>query len=231
MKLKKQISSLLYLVIAIYVCMILQCYPSVVCADEPPSTVVEAATKGLPFFLKAIPSGLIDQYGFADKREYEVAQLGKPYHLNTILPEAILNASSSSNIEYIISPTTQWYFPVVVNGEPRVVLKVDFIEGEWKAFGIGMSPLARDLASTNLEYPPSQGFEMTLVVIYQAGPIYCMLIKRGDECYFLPLGKGRSWLGLENISKANAGMKAVQENIVTRLQYLVRNNLNVYNKN
>jgi len=186
--------------------------------EEELNQVREAAARGLAPLLKAIPARDLAQYNFPDERELDRSTLGNPFRIHTIPPELILNYSPETSLEEIISPTSIWLFPVILEGETRTLLTVDFIDGEWRAVAIGRSGLAKRWASILELWPSSDGYQHTFVRIFQAKADFVILSHAGGT-KITPLESACISLGVseaETYSPSQIMMKLqkpVQDNI------------------
>jgi hypothetical protein len=137
-----------------------------------PSEVLAAAATGLPFFLSQIPAGSKELYGFSQTDNLSRAQLGGALGVHTITPAALHNSSSDTTVSSILSETTMWFFPVLLDGESKAMLVVDQDGGTWKAVSLGYAGLGHELNKLLAQWPPSQGFHPQLVAVFQAKQFY-----------------------------------------------------------
>ena len=137
-------------------------------AQDVPLEVIKAAEEGLQPFLRKIPKRLIEEYGF-DKGDYlEEAYLGRPFNLYKITPDALSNYRTEDTIDSIISETSHWYFPIMLNNSTKTILVVAKVGDNWKAITLGYVPLVRELAEIQQQWPKSKGYNPRLVVVLQA---------------------------------------------------------------
>ena len=122
-------------------------------ADTPPDEVKRAAEEGLPELLSVMPREELEHFGFKSVDELKIAALGEPYQVHTITPQDLKSYEKGTKLSSLISETNLWYFPIMVDGEARTILTVDFFEGRWQAVGIGDTPLARKLQSLSTQLP------------------------------------------------------------------------------
>jgi hypothetical protein len=147
--------------------------------EAVPLEVLEAAVNGLQNFLYAIPIKDIKYYGFSSRNEFSSARLGKPIRVSTITPDRINAYEQGTDFTSIISPTNLWLFPVLSQGKAKTLLKVDRMNGTWKAVAIGSTGLAMQLDEVKTSWPSSDGYKHTFVRIYQANSDLMVLSKRG----------------------------------------------------
>ena len=165
-------------------------------AAKVPSAVQQAAVKGLPTMLQALPEEILDQFNFSSLEELSQAKLGTPFQVFTIPPEEILNYNAGTPIEEIVLETDHWLFPVTVGGDVRALLTVAQMGGQWQAVSLGSAGLGQEWADTAAKYKSSAGYTHKLVRIYQAAADFVLL---GDATgnKLLPLKAGGVALRVE----------------------------------
>lgn len=154
-------------------------FPEMRTLDE----VWEVAREGLPRFLGLISVGDLKDFGFEGLDELEVATLSDPYEVYTISTESLRSYSKESKVAFLLSSTNQWYFPVMVNNEPRVMLTVAQSEGKWQVVDLGGTSLPRNLHTLEARLPDllsEEGFQgnysTKLVRIFPSN-IYFVLVE------------------------------------------------------
>jgi len=155
-------------------------------APGVPSEVLDAATTGLPFFLEKIPPSAQQLYGFASTDEMSAAQLGTPLQMHTLTPAALQKSSSSSTVSSLLSDTTMWFFPVLLQRQSKAMLVVDQEGGTWKAVSLGYAGLGHELNQLLAEWPESKGFHPQLVAVFQAKQFY-FTVREVDDFNLTPL--------------------------------------------
>lgn len=95
---------------------------------------VVAALAGLGHFLAAVAVDQDEGFGFSDPAELKRARLAAPYR--------VWSSDAKTNG---IAVTSEWRFPVLVDGTPRALLTVAQLEGEYRAVDFGAAGLAREL--------------------------------------------------------------------------------------
>lgn len=105
--------------------------------------VVKAAQDKLPSFLAQIPAGKLEAFGFNSRNEFAASTIGKPYQLLTL--NADLYKGSEVDDEHVFAVVDQWRVPVLVNGQQRMLLKVNKQDGNYDVFGMGSAQLAAEL--------------------------------------------------------------------------------------
>lgn len=107
--------------------------------------VVEAANQALPGILDLIPVGREEDYGFKDRKEFEIATTGIPLLVYTFSNDFLGN--SEFNEEESLLFTNQWRVPVIVNGGHKALLTVEYYDGKLKVVDFGAGVLAKELGS------------------------------------------------------------------------------------
>lgn len=174
----------LYILIILTVIILVSCKQTDITAkvefiNDAPKEVQEAAIQGLIPFLHAIPENELALYNFSNKEEFNYASLGKPLRVYTIKPEEIINYEGNKSILEIVSATSVWLFPVVVNNEFRTLLTVDLIDNSWEATAIGSSGLAEQLSYMYKKWPSSEGYKHIFVRVFQATSEFVILLHSG----------------------------------------------------
>jgi hypothetical protein len=145
-----------------------------------PREVLEAAETGLPFFLGQIPPGSKGLYGFASTDDLSAARLGGPLQMHTMTPAAIEKSSSSATVSSVLSDTSMWFFPVLIENESRAMLVVDRDGETWKAVSLGYAGLGHELNELLAQWPESKGFRPQLIAVFQARQFYFTVPQVGD---------------------------------------------------
>ncbi len=164
-------------------------------AESAPPDVIQAAEDGLQPFMKRIPWGERERFGFTKADDPEQAYFGSPYRLHTITPAALSKYQSEDTVESLISETHMWYFPVMLEDECRVILIVDQMDGQWKAVSLGRAKLARQLGKVRKAWSRKRGYDPRLIAVFQAGE-YLFTVPEKDSYNLTSLirigGKKRS---------------------------------------
>jgi hypothetical protein len=142
--------------------------PGLLRGEAVPADVQQAAAAGLPPFLSKIPANALEDYGFARGDDLKAASLGSPFQVQTITPAALEKYQAGMTVAALLTPTTVWYFPVVVNGQYRAILAVDQLNGKWQAVSLGFAGLAKELGVLNNQWKAKDGFHPVLIVVFQA---------------------------------------------------------------
>jgi len=155
-------------------------------AETVPTEAIAAAQAGLLSFLEPLTPEDMGHFGFAPGDKISDAILGTPFQLYTITPSKLLNAEDNTSVSSLISPTGQWFFPIVLNGTSRAILTVEKMDGEWQAVTMGRAGLAIEMEKLNRQWPKAKGYEPKLIAIYQAAS-YFFTILEVDSKNFTPL--------------------------------------------
>jgi hypothetical protein len=155
-------------------------------AQEPSDGVLKVANDGLISFLKQIPKGAMEEYGFAKDDNLDEAYLGSAFRLHNISPEVLSMYQSNDSVSSVISETDIWYFIVVVNDETKSILIVEKSNDEWKTVGLGYASLAKELDIILKQWPRQDGFNPLLIVVFQAQE-YLFTIPEIDEYNLTPV--------------------------------------------
>jgi len=173
-------------------------------ADVPPYEVKQAAEKGLPDFLSAIPREDLEHYGFKSEEELRVATLGEPYRVYTIVPKRLASYKEGTKLSALIAETNSWYFPVIVEDEARTILTVSLLEGRWQAVDIGGLALPRQLQMLSARLPTilrekgiSGGYSTKFVRVFQLYANFLAVDSDKGE-FLVPLLLDPDSLGVQN---------------------------------
>jgi hypothetical protein len=186
---KKRISILLM------ACVISLLMMSSLNAESAPNEVVRAARDGLRMFLNAIPEGELGYFGFTSKEEFDQTTIGTPFRIYTISPNKILSYKGEADISSLLSPTGEWLCPVICLGKARVLLTVARMQGQWQTVDLGGAIDAVEIEQISQSWPPSQGYEMKFIRVYQANSDFILLTK-GKVSNLVPLKGAAVVLGL-----------------------------------
>jgi hypothetical protein len=192
-----------------------------------PQEVWDAANEGLGPFLQAIPADNSEVYGFPASGNLEQATLAQPYRVMTILPEALFGLTATDDIRSAVTATDMWLFPIVQGNQPRAILTVDNMNGEWRAVSIGSAAIARELNQIGQSWPDGR-FERSLIRVFQATSDV-MLVIENDVVDVVPFESATKSLRLEELGRGASQRYTVSE-IVTRLVPAVQQNINQYSE-
>lgn len=142
--------------------------PCVMAQQDAPADVQQAAVQGLQPFLNKIPTASMGDFGFAPGDSLGAATLGSPFLLYTITPSALDQYRVGMAVSVLVTPTTAWYFPVLIAGQTRAILIVDRLDNKWQAVSLGSAGLARELGAVVRQWKAAEGYHPMLIVVLQA---------------------------------------------------------------
>ena len=142
--------------------------PKAIAEPKAPDAVVQAARQGLRPFLDKIPRNSLDQFGFDQADSFDAAVLGAPFLVHTITPSALKQYQSGVTVTSLLTPTSLWYFPVLIAGHPKAILVVDQLNHQWQAVSLGYPYVAREWDAVCKQWPESQGYHPVFIAIFQA---------------------------------------------------------------
>jgi len=140
-------------------------------------------------FLKKIPSGAEEQYGFANRSEFLRASLGEPYQVYTIDPDSIRDGTPLGK-QYMI-PIDEWRTPIIVDGRYCSFVTVSRVDGRPRAVEIGGAVLAKEVGEFEQRHP--KGLK-AILRLFQLQCDYIVVISPGkkvDDGAFYPLLSAR----------------------------------------
>ena len=142
--------------------------PKASAEPKAPDAVVQAAGQGLKPFLDKIPQNSLAQFGFDQTDSFDAAVLGAPFLVHTITPSALRQYQSGVTVTSLLTPTSLWYFPVLIAGHPKAILVVDQLNHQWQAVSLGYPYVAREWDAVCKQWPESQGYHPVFIAIFQA---------------------------------------------------------------
>jgi hypothetical protein len=172
--------------LSIALCFCLSWGAQILLAIDVPPEVVSAATNGAQSFLRHVPPGENEFYGFSKDDDLTQASLGNPFRMYTIQPTSLWSDQLSATVTSLVSETTMWFFPVMLGTVARAMLVVDREAGRWKAVSLGYGSLAHELNSIWKQWPESQGFHPKLIAVFQAKRFY-FTVPEVDDLNLTPI--------------------------------------------
>lgn len=157
---------------------------------QAPAEVMQAAAQGLKPFLAKIQADSMERFGLDADAPLDSATLGAPFLLHTIAPAALAGYKTGMAVSELITPTSMWYFPVLINGEARLILVVDRMGDKWEAVSLGYPPLALEWANVKRQWPEERGYNPVLVAVFQARQHLFTVPEKGAS-NLTPLVQGR----------------------------------------
>jgi hypothetical protein len=188
-----------------------------------PDDVRKAAETGVYTYLESIPARDLQHYSFPPGSGFHGITLGAPYRVMTIHPQSLFNASGDEDIRTLLKPTGMWFFPILQDGEPRAILTVGLLDGQWQAVAVGRSGLAEQLHQMEERWSDDKGFVRILVRIFQATSDV-LIIVTDDVVQTVPFESARISLELDDIQKGAMEPYSTAD-IIQRLIVSVRDNL------
>lgn len=181
--------------------------------------VIVAANKGLASYLEKIPVGQETLYGFKNRDEFPSADIGKPYQVNTLSAEFFGDIELRSDKNYL-EGVGEYKFPVVVNGEYKIMLIVSRMKEGWKVVAIGATGLAKELQDFERNYS-SNNQSITLLTVHQLQGDF-VIVNSGvaNNWIAYPLSTGNMSLG--NFGKSDSHYTLNQ--LLTLIKTIVSNN-------
>ncbi len=105
----------------------------------------EAALNRLSLWQKTFTEQQAKQLGFASLDDFKKAELGEPFKLYTITPDAITGFQEGAEFGRIITDTDYFVYPVMTAGSNKALLWVMKKEGAWHVARIGSADLAKTI--------------------------------------------------------------------------------------
>ena len=106
--------------------------------------VSEIANENLLNWLEKIPTGEELNFGFNDRDNFKIAEIGTPYEIFTLNSDFFTDGIINTEKQYIES-TKIWRVPIVVNNQYKALLTVSNINNKWEVVKIGAKGLANEL--------------------------------------------------------------------------------------
>ena len=127
--------------------------------------MMKDAMNQLQAWLKKIPGGNEQKYGFNNRDEFSLATLGKPCQVFSLTGDFFKEEIQPG--KNYLETTGEWRIPVMVNQENRAVITLLKKKNKWKIVSLGARVLARELQEFE-KYPElSKNNDLRLLRIYQ----------------------------------------------------------------
>ncbi len=139
-----------------------------------------AAREGLRRFLDLIPPGDHAAFGFPSPADLERARLAAPYRTLT------LDAAGTG-----LEATSEWRFPVTVDGIPCALLTVAGAPGRMRAVDLGAAQLARELGALERARAVAPDAARALLRVFALRADFAAYDHAGAEQAFEPLASAR----------------------------------------
>lgn len=131
--------------------------------------------------------------GFDSKADFKASELGTPFKLYTISPDAMMEYEEGSEFGKIVKETNYYVYPVISGRENKALLWMFKKEDKWQAARIGSSKLAKSIVSTEgtiMHQISERGLEGAgppkFVRLYQLY-IDFFFIKDAEKEYIIPI--------------------------------------------
>ena len=198
--------------------------PTSLLMAEAPDAVVQAATQGLRPWLDKIPVTAMPQFGLDPTAPLDSATLGTPFLVHTITPAAFRQYKAGTDVSTLITPTTLWYFPVLIAGEPKAILVVDRMNEQWEVVSLGYAALALEWADVTRQWPESKGYHPTLVAVFQAKQHLFTVPEKGAS-NLTPIVPGRQAGPLKSSAAVRYSTLDSADSVIQNLIPIVEQNL------
>lgn len=153
-------------VFGLLLCALLTAWTDSRAQSQETGEVLAIAQAEVTQFLARIPIGSEALYGFTDRSELDLIELGTPVAVLTVVPDSISD-STRINKDYLV-PIHEWRVPVTVSGRMRAFLSVSKVRGIWKAVDFGAAGLAAELDQFMTDHATeASGRRLELLRLYQ----------------------------------------------------------------
>jgi hypothetical protein len=153
----------------------------------------KAALASLEEWKKTFSDDQTQRLGFDNKADFKASELGTPFKIYTVSPDAMMTYEEGSEFARIVTETNNYAYPVISAGMNKALLWVVRRENKWQVARIGSAKLARTIRSTEgvIENRKSQmGLEGAktpkFVRIYQLYLDF-FFIKTTEKEYIIPM--------------------------------------------
>jgi hypothetical protein len=155
--------------------------------------ILEAAEEGKNLYLQSIPRLELVRAGLPDDFREEHITLGTPLNVYFLTPDNF-QGKTETDIFSLMNKTSIWYCPLIYQGNYVSILTVGFLNGSWKAVGMGKAGFALELGEIVKMWPQEPGYNHHLVKIVSMRSDF-IAIRRNDQWYFSPFASARAALG------------------------------------
>jgi len=167
------------------------------CLDPEAQAVIVAAQQGLGGLVEAIPPSDLSLFGFKTLEEATQATFGQPLRIHKITPANMNIYPNVKNAADLVTPTDEWFIPLLVKGDYRLLMKVSLIDGAWKAVGLTGRRIAGEIGEFYSRWPAEsiaaglpENTKVTFVQIVQAHADL-LLVQGAGRVYFYPFSTAR----------------------------------------
>jgi hypothetical protein len=205
------------------VCFILGGQFAAAAEDVPADEIVQVAREGVKAFLRGIPVGKLQQFGFASQEEADAFVLGKGFRIYAIPPATILDEGVAGDLISLAVPTDLWQFLITSRGRPKAIVTVDRVGDTWMAVSLGAAGLAGQWGKLMKAWPPSEGHTFRVVRVYQAKSDFVEISRERKSVGVLPMTSAKVALGLaEDLSPAHL---STARDLLDKIRPVVRRNI------
>lgn len=178
MKILKTIISVSVAVILLFT-VILQAQSA---SEIPDGLITEAETCLMDFLTKSDPDILARScVWWRPDDKPENYTLSEPYPVYRLISEELDSINNEVDFKNTLT-LFAWKIPVSYGDDPRLLIGMNEIEGEWRCGGLGRDPLPIYYIRSRM--PPSDGY-MHSYVMMTNGPDF-IVIEKGSDLFFFP---------------------------------------------
>jgi hypothetical protein len=162
-------------------------------AAKAPREVLKTAAEGLPRYLDAVKDDKFHfrEWGLFDREGNPIGKikLGEPWQVYSIDKKEFFKYDGKGSILEMIHPTDDCEFPVLSDGQPRAILKVQFMGNLRKAIGLGSGGAKAEVAdSLRKKWNSAKDFQLDYVHAAYAFVSFFVVTHNG-ETKIVPLSE------------------------------------------
>ncbi|MAM05481.1 MAG: hypothetical protein CMD06_05940 [Flavobacteriales bacterium] len=165
--------------------------------DKIPEEILKVAQDQLGDFLLRIPSGKENLYGFNNRNEFSLAEIGYLYEVITLNNNFFKITKLNSKQEYTKS-TNSWRAMILVNNQARALLTLTKINNNWEIVKLGANNLAAELH----HIMNNENFKNDKIDIYSDFKLFRVFQLKSDFLltneYLFPLNSAKRNIFLSN---------------------------------
>jgi len=106
------------------------------------------AMSSLKEWKKSFTEDQARKLGFDGKEDFEASELGAPFKLYTIQPDALMGYQEGQEFGKLVTETNYSVYPVNSGGKNKALLWMVNRKGKWQVARMGSSKLAKNILST-----------------------------------------------------------------------------------
>jgi hypothetical protein len=158
-----------------------------IASETPSEEIKKSAMEGIHSHIKnrKIDQG-IRNLGLESQTEIDNAEIGDGFQIFTIHSGDLLD-EHNKDFQSLVTPTDQWELLVVVDGNAKMIMRVNYVNGKWIHGAIGASTFAKELSGVLATWPVSSDYQCRLIRIYQGSYDFIEISKKGQLIGILPL--------------------------------------------